>query len=103
LRDVGVPALLLQPLVENAIKHGVGSTSRPVAVSIDVARVGDAVRICVVDDAGGHGQTLDAPGTGLGLANVRERLAAIYGAAASLEAAPTSGGFRACIHFPLAS
>ncbi|MGB3845243.1 MAG: histidine kinase [Sphingopyxis sp.] len=101
LRDIGVPALLLQPLVENAIKHGVGSTSRPVAVSIDVAQTGDTIRICVTDDAAGHGMAPDAPGTGLGLVNVRERLAAIYGAEASLDAAPTGDGFRACIRFPL--
>jgi len=102
LREVPVPALLLQPLVENAIKHGVGSTSRPVAVSVDVARVVDGVRICVTDDAGGAARAPAAAGTGLGLANVRERLSAIYGPVALLDAAPTDSGFRACLRFPMA-
>jgi signal transduction histidine kinase len=102
LRDVPVPALLLQPLVENAIKHGVGSTSRLVAVSVDVAQHAEHVYICVTDDAGGSVRTSGVPGTGLGHANVRERLAAIYGAAASLDAAPTGMGFRACVRLPMA-
>jgi len=103
LREVPVPALLLQPLVENSIKHGVGSTSRTVVVTVDVAQIGEQIRICVSDDAGGGGLSLMPPGTGLGLANVRERLAAIYGDAASLDAAPTGNGFRACITFPAES
>lgn len=102
LREVPVPALLLQPLVENSIKHGVGSTSRPVAVMVDVARADERIRICVSDDAGGSGRASAAPGTGLGLANVRERLAATYGDRASLDAAPTDDGFRSCILLPAA-
>jgi len=102
LRDVPVPALLLQPLVENSIKHGVGSTSRPVVVTVDVARTDDRVRICVSDDAGGGLPPVE-PGTGLGLANVRERLAALYGDAASLDAARVEGGFRASVTFPVAA
>ncbi|MBY8825299.1 sensor histidine kinase [Sphingomonas colocasiae] len=101
LRDVPIPALLLQPLVENAIKHGVGSTSRPVVLLVDVSRDAGHVRICVADDAGGNGRASGVPGTGLGHANVRERLAAIYGAAAALDAAPTEAGYRACVRWPV--
>jgi signal transduction histidine kinase len=100
LREVPVPAFLLQPLVENAVKHGVGSTSRAVTIWVEVARDGERIRICVSDDAGDRAEMPAAPGTGLGLANVRERLAAIYGTDARLDAAPGGGGFRACVHLP---
>ncbi|PTQ12144.1 histidine kinase [Sphingomonas oleivorans] len=99
LRETPVPAFLLQPLVENAIKHGVGATSRTVTLRIDVASIDAAVRICVRDDAG-SACAGGAKGTGLGLANVRARLDAVYGARARLDATPSDDGFAACITLP---
>ncbi|RHW18851.1 hypothetical protein D1610_01505 [Sphingomonas gilva] len=100
LREVPLPGFLLQPLVENAIKHGVGATSRTVSVRIDVAEAEDAVRLCIADDAGAAPADADKAGTGVGLANVRARLAAIYGDAAQLDAGHRDGGFVACVTVP---
>jgi len=76
------PPMLLQPLVENAIRHGieprVGSGKVMLAASIEKQRL----RLTVSDD--GRGFDSSAPGSGVGLANIRERLAAIYGAVAEL-------------------
>jgi LytS/YehU family sensor histidine kinase len=96
-----VPSFLLQPLVENAIKHGVGATSRTVTLRVDVSAPSEGeLRIAVSDDAQA---TRVAPikGTGLGLANIRERLATVFGSSAFLDAAPTAAGFCASVTLPL--
>lgn len=101
LRDAALPSFLLQPLVENAIKHGVGATSRTVTLRVEISSSDDGhLRIAVSDDAGA---TRVAPikGTGLGLANIRERLATVFGPSAFLEAAPTAAGFCASVTMPL--
>lgn len=85
-----VPSLILQPLVENAIKYGVASSVSPVTIAIEAKKVGDTVRIVVRDDGGG--QQSGASGAGIGLYNVRERLASLFGAAATMTASPLAGG-----------
>jgi LytS/YehU family sensor histidine kinase len=81
-----LPPLLLQPLVENAVKHGIGQMVDPGLVRIEASRAGSLLRIRVdndVDpDSAGAG-TNDARGTGLGLPNVRQRLATACGHEAS--------------------
>lgn len=103
LGGLPVPALILQPLVENAIKYGVSRSSRPVTVRI-AARLTDSGRLVldVFDD--GEGASAPAPaGCGVGLTNVRARLAARYGDAARLDAGPGAlGGFVARILMPAA-
>ena len=89
-RDARVPKLLLQPIVENAIRHGIAPRSTPGTVTIR-ARVDDAVaRVDIEDDGVGlaHGFVF-----GIGLGNTRARLAELYGAAASidLDGAPGRG------------
>ncbi len=96
-----VPALILQPLVENAIKYGVSRASRPVNVQIIAEKTGDMMVIKVADDgepmAAGHDK-----GNGIGLANVRDRLEARYRSTASLETrAEPGGGFVATLTLPL--
>ena len=78
--DANVPYMGLQPIVENAIRHGIGGRSSAGMIRITVDRSGDAVRIQVQDDGPG----LAAAGVqqdGIGLTNTRERLRQLYGEA----------------------
>jgi two-component system, LytTR family, sensor kinase len=101
VRRARLPSLLLQPLVENAVKHGVATTSAPVTVSIFAETGPDrTIRIAVEDDA-----PLDELHAeihlGIGLRNVTERLRARFGSEAILRAgARPGGGFRAEIIMP---
>ena len=98
-----VPALVLQPLVENAIRHGLepqlqGGTLQVRAELLPGARL----RLSVRDD--GVGLSGAAPGGdgGFGLSQVRERLAALYGPTGTLELiAEGAGGTTACVTFPV--
>jgi len=93
--EASIPAMLLQPLLENAYKHGVEKSSQPVSIRIDAHRVGDDLRI-VIHNTG----TLQAPGSGIGLRNCRERLALVYGERASLTVAPLADGVAASVTLP---
>jgi hypothetical protein len=104
LRGVELPPLLAQPLVENAIHHGLEPTIAGGTVSVTARSVDGRLLIEVADD----GQGLDGPrrrsGNGLALGNIRARLQARYGSSASLELLPRDGGgTRALIQFPLTS
>lgn len=97
---VTVPPFILQPLVENAIKYGVASTSRPVTIRIEAERSAeDRLTLSVTDD--GDGSAAVAPSAGVGLRNVAERLRVHYGEAASLAAGATASGYRASLTIPL--
>jgi two-component system, LytTR family, sensor kinase len=103
LKDERVPALILQPLVENAIKYGVSRATRPVTISISAERDDGHMVLSVIDD-GEAAPKIDGGGGsgGIGLANVRDRLEARYGNAARLVAGPRhSGGFEARIEIPI--
>jgi signal transduction histidine kinase len=104
LEDACVPGLILQPLIENAIKYSVSRTTRPVTLSIVASEDARGLVIAVRDD-GEEPQIVDpfaASGTGVGLANVRERLAARHGAAASCVHGPlSSGGYSVVLTMPL--
>jgi len=96
-----VPALILQPLVENAIKYGVSRANRPVKVEIS-AEIRDDVMIITVSDDGEPMESGKDKGNGIGLANVRDRLEARYRSAASLHVeAKDRGGFVATLTLPL--
>ena len=102
--DAAVPPLILQPLVENAVKHGVGRTGRPVTVAITAAVLpGDRLSVIVEDDAPGAADDPPRPdGLGVGQRNVADRLAARYGVDARLTAGPgVHGGYRAQLLVPL--
>ena len=87
--------MLLQPLVENAIKHGIGQMITPGLVRIEAARTGSILRIRVENDV--DPDSVDgasaARGTGLGLVNVRQRLAADHGHEASAHWTRREGRF----------
>lgn len=85
-----VPNLVLQPLVENAIRHAVEPRSAGGHVEVSAARDGDVLRLFIRDD--GPGLRPGKPGTGLGIANTRARLEHLYGDRQSLEIANHPGG-----------
>jgi two-component system, LytTR family, sensor kinase len=99
--DAYLPRLVLQPLVENAIRHGVARRTAGGTLTISGARVGDALSVVVRDD--GPGPSTDGRGTGdgVGLRNTRERLQRLYGARATLtlDGAP-DGGATATLTIP---
>ena len=102
LANTLVPSLVLQPLVENAVRHGVARREAPVHVRIDVFADSDRLHLRVTDDGPGLpvGWTLDGA-TGVGLKNTRARLAALYGAEAHLNIERVStGGVCADITIP---
>jgi two-component system LytT family sensor kinase len=98
-----VPSLILLPLVENALKYGLGGSEDPVEIVIGAQRQGSALVLRVEDD----GATAHCPTTGLGigLPNARQRLAALYGDSARLDSGPLEGtplksGWRSAIRMP---
>jgi sensor histidine kinase YesM len=100
LRAALIPSFLLQPLIENAIKHGVAPTSQTVTIRLEVNRDGDDLVILVQDDGeGGEGEV--RPGAGVGLRNIRLRLETLYGPRGLLQATPLARGFLAMIRLPL--
>jgi len=108
LREVPVPPLLLQPLVENAIRHGLEPQVEGGHITVR-ARTrtgpdGPLLMIEVNDTGAGLPTTLPTPGPGqsFGLVQVRERLATLHGDAGTLDLiAASAGGTSACVTFPL--
>jgi two-component system, LytTR family, sensor kinase len=99
LVDACVPGLILQPLVENAVKHAVAATNRPVTITIAARAAGNILRLSVSDD--GPGKSENHEGCGIGLSNVRDRLAARYGTADGLSVDTTPPGYRVVLMLPL--
>jgi two-component system LytT family sensor kinase len=99
--DVDVPSLLLQPLVENAIRHGVEPLARPGRIEIEARREGNLLLLVVRDN--GAGQPPDGfSREGIGLANTRERLRELYGGRHRFELANhAAGGLEIRIILPL--
>ncbi len=100
-----VPGMILQPLVENAVRYGVAATKRPVTVTITARAESGCLVLSVEDDGPEPDGILDGgtePGFGIGLANVRDRLAARFGVAATVTSGPREGqGWLAVIRLPL--
>jgi LytS/YehU family sensor histidine kinase len=99
-----VPALLLQPLVENCIKHGLEPNVAGGCIRVSAARQGDELVLQVRDTGAGLSDAHDSDGTRFGLVQVRERLATLYGERASLtlqHAGDADGGTLATIRLPL--
>ncbi|MDB5829930.1 MAG: histidine kinase [Variovorax sp.] len=108
LRDVQVPPLLLQPLVENSIRHGLEPQVEGGEIVVRASRESNAadgkpqIAIEVCDTGIGLGAAPPSEGSGFGLAQVRERLATVYGARGGIEmAAGSDGGTRAVVTFPI--
>ena len=98
--DAAVPHMALQPIVENAIRHGIARTSVPGTVAITASGIGDDLVIQVTDDGPGLDRTDASEGWGIGLANTRARLRQLYGDAASLTVQDTAPGVTVRMALP---
>jgi two-component system, LytTR family, sensor kinase len=106
--DTRLPSLLLQPLVENAVKYAVTPKEEGAEIAVRARRIGNRVQIVVSDTGPGVVEAGASPGsqiaavasTGVGLANIRDRLAQAYGADGRLETQSSPGGFAVTIDLP---
>lgn len=100
LRDLQVPGLLIQPLVENSIKHGIAPLEKGGELLVSVQESGKACVIIVQDSGAGFAH--EQGGNGYGLQNIRERLDALYGATAQFDLRSGVGnGTRVEITLPI--
>jgi signal transduction histidine kinase len=99
--DGEVPRMILQPLVENAIKHGIAGRTGGDKVQITAGREGDRLWMQVRDNGAGlQVRTLKALRTGVGLSNTRARLDCLYGRHYRLEFTDKHGGLSVLIEIP---
>ena len=99
--DGEVPRMILQPIVENAIKHGIAGRRGGDRIQITAGRTGDRLWMQVHDNGGGlQVRTLRALRTGVGLSNTRARLDCLYGRHYRLEFSDTHGGLAVLIEIP---
>jgi sensor histidine kinase YesM len=104
LRSVAFPPNLLISLVENAIKHGIEPSADGGTIEVRARRDGDRVVVEVVDTGRGIVESATRPGGGVGLGNVRERLAALYGPRGKFTLSPVEPrGTRAALEIPIDS
>jgi two-component system, LytTR family, sensor kinase len=107
LEKARLPALLLQPIVENAIKYGVSKSRKAVVVRIEARHLDNHRMVLEISNRLKHGGKDELPvatheGTGLGLANVCQRLEARFGSHASCRYGPmTGGGYKVSLTMPV--
>ncbi len=94
-----VPHLILQPIVENAVRHGIAARTASGTISIVAARQNGSLRLQVSDDGVGLQQS-PAAGTGLGLTNTRNRLRQLYGSSGVLDVDTSESG-GVCVNLTL--
>ncbi len=103
LAQQAVPTLLLQPLVENSIQHGLEPKVEGGRITVSARRDGDAL-VLQVADTGVGSPNAPTGGKGFGLTQVRERLMALYGPAAAIDFSAEEGqGARATARLPIAA
>jgi len=98
LRDRSFPSMMLLTVVENAVKHGLSPLPEGGSITISAAELDGTLRVCVADSGTGFSGT---KGSGVGLSNIRARLASLYGSAGSLTLTPGApSGIVAAIAIP---
>ena len=95
-----IPSFLVQPLVENAIKHGVAPSREGVTVKVAANLDEGRLQITVHNDKVVDEDRITAGSTGVGLQNVRRRLRAVFGESAKLAAVRNGDGYTATITIP---
>jgi len=98
-RSVSVPPLVLQPLVENAVTHGISQLLDGGTIRLEAERRGERLRIVVENPRDPEAKT--KPGTGIGLQNVKRRLAALYGNDAEVRVDGQPESFRVELRMPI--
>ncbi len=99
--ETAVPHMALQPLVENAIRHGIGRSSSAGAITISACRVGDQLEVRIHDDGPGLAAGDGGQNRGIGLKNTRARLRQLYGNRAELSVENgENGGAVATMRLP---
>lgn len=99
--DARVPAMLLQPLIENAVRHGIARRAGPGEIHVRAIRWNDRLRVAVINDVPAHDED-DSHGTGIGLTNTVARLKHLYPGQHTINAhRNVSGRFEVQIEFPI--
>jgi signal transduction histidine kinase len=101
LEHACVPGMILQPLVENSVKYAVAPLARPVTITFAARVEHGRLVLTVADDGPGAAEDSAWAGCGIGLQNVRDRLAARFGADASMVSGTTPTGYATIIRIPL--
>jgi len=101
LHELLLPPLLLQPLVENAVLHGIEPSESGGEVVLSGSLANDVLRLSVSNTGVPLGQSLHSGGQGLALRNLRERLHALYGERADFELQASTSGTQAMISLPI--
>ncbi len=99
LRELPMPGLMLQPLVENAVYHGIAQLPQGGVISIQVSRSAEQLTVTVANPApqdSGH-----RTGMHMALANIEQRLQGLFGDAGSLEVSKSDGSYRVELSYPL--
>ena len=101
LEDAKVPGMILQPLVENSVKHAVAPSSGAVTITLAAREEYGRLVLTVSDDGQGGDDGEARIGHGIGLANVHDRLAARFGDEASIVSGPMPGGYSTQLRMPI--
>ena len=101
LEDAKVPGMILQPLVENSVKHAVAPSSGTVTITLAAREEYGRLVLTVSDDGHGGGAAEPREGYGIGLVNVRERLGARFGEEAAIVSGPVPGGYSTQLRIPI--
>jgi len=101
LEAVRVPGMILQPLVENSVKHAVAPSSDRVTITMAARAEYGRLVLTVSDDGKGAVEKSARPGFGIGLANVRQRLEARFGNEATVVSGPVEDGYATVLRLPI--